>query len=425
MLKERTLTLYKPAATFVYRLFHLWDIQTKRRKKLLILFSLSLSLSLLMFTPIEVQQAVQNTVNEASRNNPVLKSLERVYPLLFRFPMTSGYGMRVHPVLGILRLHDGRDYGTPTGTPVLSPVDGKVIQAGGTKGSDGPFTGYGLLVEVEYGDKETLFFAHLDQIFVRVGQQVKVGQQLALSGGSGLGTGEHLHVGASRNGASINPDFIERFPLISAVATSNPTPPSQTEINDDDYFKGVIALVNTIYTTEGTYYRDNPYNTQYTGKQFQEFKDHPFVNRQSSDGIDYVKPLPCGQTQAGPVCSAASGAGQWMPKTWLEVERSCPLLKENKDPNRFSPARQDLAMVCLLQRYGFFKRAFRNASVKNNRIVLYKEAFSQAIYSISGEWASLPTNANDELGAHDQGAKGIDEVWKIYNKRLAEVYQNR
>ncbi|MGG6281799.1 peptidoglycan DD-metalloendopeptidase family protein [Leptolyngbya sp. AN03gr2] len=423
--KLDAITPYQPARSWSLRIKWFWFNQTRRRKRLTVLFLLSLSLTLLTLLP-EVQPGVQRFAEqtETALNQAVAplnqSVMRRVFPLLSRFRITSPYGMRIHPVLGVPRLHDGIDFATPTGTPVLSPVKGRVIRAGGTRGTDGPFTGYGLLVEIEYGDKETVFFAHLDQILVKVGEMVQAGQLVARSGGTGLGTGEHLHLGYSKNNQSRNPDFMNRWAVISSPIQVAKLP--EPTISTEAYFKVVIAAVNTIYTTEGTYYRENPYNVQYTGRIFQGFRDHPFVNRNSPDQIDHVKPLPCGNTQAGRVCSAASGAGQWMPNTWLSVERTCPLLKQNKDPDRFSPQRQDLAMVCVLNDYGFWRRLFANSSVKNNRVVLDRDSFNQAIYSVAGEWASLPTDGTDTSGAHGQGAKSSDRVWQIFNKRLGELY---
>lgn len=145
------------------------------------------------------------------------RAQQQVFPVIGSFPITSGYGMREHPVYGGQKFHDGIDLGTPTGTPIVSPLQGKVIRAGGTQGGDGPFGGYGKLVEVEFADKTTAFFAHLSEIAVKVGQEVAAGQLLGKSGDSGIGTGAHLHLGASdAKGRSADPSRFLRGTKLNA-----------------------------------------------------------------------------------------------------------------------------------------------------------------------------------------------------------------
>ncbi|BAS54245.1 hypothetical protein NIES2135_05050 [Leptolyngbya boryana NIES-2135] len=147
---------------------------------------------------------------------PPQQQQEKIYPVIGSFPITSGYGNRQHPTRGGIRFHDGIDLGTPIGTPVVSPMDGKVIRSGGTQGKDGEFGGYGRLVEVAFKDGTTAFFAHLSQNLVKVGEQVKAGQILAKTGSSGDGTGPHLHLGASKNGQSIDPSFLLGYKRINS-----------------------------------------------------------------------------------------------------------------------------------------------------------------------------------------------------------------
>ncbi|MBD1858587.1 MULTISPECIES: peptidoglycan DD-metalloendopeptidase family protein, partial [Leptolyngbya] len=154
---------------------------------------------------------------------PPQQQQEKVYPVIGSFPITSGYGNRQHPTRGGIRFHDGIDLGTPTGTPVVSPMDGKVIRSGGTQGKDGEFGGYGKLVEVAFKDGTTAFFAHLSQNLVKVGEQVKAGQILAKTGSSGDGTGPHLHLGASKNGQSIDPSFLLGYKRINSPTQGTAT----------------------------------------------------------------------------------------------------------------------------------------------------------------------------------------------------------
>jgi murein DD-endopeptidase MepM/ murein hydrolase activator NlpD len=100
--------------------------------------------------------------------------------------VTSGFAMRIHPILQRMRAHMGVDYGAPTGTPVRVVGDGVVGFAGWQNG-------YGNVIEVRHsGDRSTLY-AHLSKINVRVGQRVEQGQHIGAVGATGWATGPHLH----------------------------------------------------------------------------------------------------------------------------------------------------------------------------------------------------------------------------------------
>jgi murein DD-endopeptidase MepM/ murein hydrolase activator NlpD len=113
-----------------------------------------------------------------------------------------GYGMRIHPVLGVWRMHEGLDIITDVGTPVYATGDGTVSFAGRTA------SGYGAVVEIDHGYGYTTLYAHLSQVRVRSGQKVKRGELIARSGRSGLVSGPHLHYEVRLNGRKLNPvDF--------------------------------------------------------------------------------------------------------------------------------------------------------------------------------------------------------------------------
>lgn len=112
--------------------------------------------------------------------------------------ITDGFGMRFHPILHIMLMHEGIDIGTPVGTPVHVSGDGVVTYAG-RRG------GYGNVVEVNNGFGYKTLYAHLSKFLVKVGEKVKRGQVIALSGDSGLSTGPHLHYGVMKDGVFVNP----------------------------------------------------------------------------------------------------------------------------------------------------------------------------------------------------------------------------
>ena len=99
--------------------------------------------------------------------------------------------------------HSGIDIAVPTGTPVRAPADGVVILA-----SDHPFTLEGNLLMVDHGMGLNSAFLHLSKIEVAVGDHVRQGQVIALSGATGRATGPHLHWSLMWRGARIDPLLI-------------------------------------------------------------------------------------------------------------------------------------------------------------------------------------------------------------------------
>ncbi|MEU2772783.1 M23 family metallopeptidase [Streptomyces sp. NPDC007162] len=87
--------------------------------------------------------------------------------------------------------HSGQDFAVPTGTEVAAAHGGTVVKAGGNGAGDGP--AYGNAVVIKHANGQYSQYAHLSRIDVRVGQVVKTGQHIALSGSTGNSTGPHLH----------------------------------------------------------------------------------------------------------------------------------------------------------------------------------------------------------------------------------------
>lgn len=100
--------------------------------------------------------------------------------------VSSGYGMRFHPISGGQKAHLGIDYASPTGTPVRTVADGTVGFAGWQNG-------YGNVVVVEHSQNKSTLYAHLSRINVRKGQRVDQGTTVGLVGSTGASTGAHLH----------------------------------------------------------------------------------------------------------------------------------------------------------------------------------------------------------------------------------------
>jgi murein DD-endopeptidase MepM/ murein hydrolase activator NlpD len=117
--------------------------------------------------------------------------------------VTSGFAMRLHPILQTLRAHRGVDYGAPTGTAVRAVGDGRVEFAGWQNG-------YGNVVELRHGNERSTLYAHLSRIDVHKGQAVEQGQHLGAVGATGWATGPHLHFEFRVNGVHVDPMTVAR-----------------------------------------------------------------------------------------------------------------------------------------------------------------------------------------------------------------------
>jgi murein DD-endopeptidase MepM/ murein hydrolase activator NlpD len=119
-------------------------------------------------------------------------------PLKFAAPITSHFSQsRFHPILKTYRPHLGVDYGAPTGTPVQSIGNGRVIFAGMSGGS-------GNLVRIAHSNGYETMYMHLSRILVHVGEHVDAGERIGLVGMTGLATGPHLDFRILQNGAYRN-----------------------------------------------------------------------------------------------------------------------------------------------------------------------------------------------------------------------------
>ena len=112
--------------------------------------------------------------------------------------LTSGFGMRGHPLLGGRRAHSGIDLAAPAGSPIVATSDGQVSWADWAGG-------YGIAVAVEHGGGYQTRYAHMSRVNVAPGQQVRKGDVIGYVGSTGLSTGPHLHYEVRVNGQAVNP----------------------------------------------------------------------------------------------------------------------------------------------------------------------------------------------------------------------------
>jgi len=117
-------------------------------------------------------------------------------------PVTSGFGMRLHPVLRVWKLHDGTDLGATCGTPIRAPYAGRVSAAYAS-------AGYGNRLMIDHGvvDGRNVVtgFNHAASYMVGVGDRVVTGQVIGFVGSTGFSTGCHLHLMVWQNGKVVDP----------------------------------------------------------------------------------------------------------------------------------------------------------------------------------------------------------------------------
>ena len=113
--------------------------------------------------------------------------------------LTSPFGMRVHPVLGYARMHNGIDLAAAQGTPIYATRAGKVTRTSYQAG------GAGNYVSINHLDGFSSIYMHMTHYVVSEGQNVSQGQLIGYVGSTGISTGPHLHFGISYAGTYVNP----------------------------------------------------------------------------------------------------------------------------------------------------------------------------------------------------------------------------
>jgi len=117
--------------------------------------------------------------------------------------VTSGFAMRMHPILNTWKQHKGVDYGAPSGTPIRTVGDGVVDFAGWQNG-------YGNVVEIRHDNGRSTVYAHMSRIDVKRGQHVDQGMRIGAVGSTGWATGPHLHFEVKLNGVQQNPTLMAK-----------------------------------------------------------------------------------------------------------------------------------------------------------------------------------------------------------------------
>jgi len=140
--------------------------------------------------PILKQIEVDSAQGEISLGLPIDKKNN--------FQLESSYGERLHPVLGVMRLHTGIDLVTEEGVSVFSTEEGVVVKAELAHS-------WGNIIIVQHDDTYATSYSHLKAMSVKTGDKVRKGQVIGLVGHTGLSSKDHLHFELHKNGEAIDP----------------------------------------------------------------------------------------------------------------------------------------------------------------------------------------------------------------------------
>ncbi len=113
--------------------------------------------------------------------------------------LASGFGLRMHPIYKMKKMHTGIDFAASIGTPIYATADGNVAVV------DVRFSGYGKMVEIDHGFGYRTRYAHMHDFAVRKGQNVKRGDLIGYVGNTGVSTAPHLHYEVLINGTQVDP----------------------------------------------------------------------------------------------------------------------------------------------------------------------------------------------------------------------------
>jgi murein DD-endopeptidase MepM/ murein hydrolase activator NlpD len=144
--------------------------------------------------------AVGEFLRQVQAGQKVAPRKKRTFRAPVGAPISSGFGTRVHPILGEVRMHTGLDYAAGTGVAIKAAGSGIVIWAG-------PRGGYGNTVIIDHRNGLATLYAHQSRVNATVGQKVSTGQVVGFVGQTGMSTGPHLHFEVRELGAPVDPQW--------------------------------------------------------------------------------------------------------------------------------------------------------------------------------------------------------------------------
>lgn len=151
---------------------------------------------------IYVQSKSFDEVVELAKNKAnLLASIPAIQPVKNEEMkrMASGFGMRIHPIYKVPKMHAGLDFSAPIGTEIFATGDGKVVEVKNER------SGYGRHLVIDHGYGYQTLYAHMSKTNMRVGQRVKRGDIIGEVGNTGLSSAPHLHYEVIKDGVKINP----------------------------------------------------------------------------------------------------------------------------------------------------------------------------------------------------------------------------
>jgi murein DD-endopeptidase MepM/ murein hydrolase activator NlpD len=124
-----------------------------------------------------------------------------IKPVPAGVPLSSAFGMRKHPILGVDKMHLGIDFPAPAGTPVLATATGRAQRVYAL----GDSSSYGNHIVLQHDEVYETLYAHLSRIAVEAGQIVEEGDTIGYVGSTGRSTNDHLHYEVLENGVRVDP----------------------------------------------------------------------------------------------------------------------------------------------------------------------------------------------------------------------------
>jgi hypothetical protein len=145
-------------------------------------------------------QSFDEVVALCKEHDDMLKCIPAIQPVANKDlkKTASGYGLRIDPIYKTTKFHEGMDFSANIGTPIYATGNGTVTKAGWQ-------SGYGKIVKINHGYGYETWYAHMNDIDVRVGQKVVRGEVIGKVGNTGKSTGPHLHYEVHVKGRVVNP----------------------------------------------------------------------------------------------------------------------------------------------------------------------------------------------------------------------------
>jgi murein DD-endopeptidase len=137
-------------------------------------------------------------IPEKAQTISVLKQFKHIFIIPVNGEVSSGYGMRIHPVLKVERMHNGIDISQAEGTPVKAAMDGIVAYAGEDREM-------GRFVKMSHESDFVTIYAHLNEVHVKKGDKINQGAVIGTLGKTGLAESPHLHFEVWQHNIQQNP----------------------------------------------------------------------------------------------------------------------------------------------------------------------------------------------------------------------------